>query len=171
MGFCLLLSACNDGDIIDVELDFNKTLSRCELSTTEYFLYDTKKNPSESLSLIFQKNSTTDLIFNPPENNYESTLVINGTSTKFNYRTYDGNPDQVICSLLPDAETQILKDYAVNSGTVTTTTTYEDEVDPETNKKTRTYTIKFYIHNVNLEIISLTEIDFGTYSYTITTEN
>lgn len=129
MSLCLLVSACDDGDVIDVELDFDKTLSLCDLSPGNYFLYDVKKNPSESLSLIFPKNSTTDLIFNPPENNYQTTLTLNGSSTKFNYRTYDGDPNNLICSLLPDATTRILKDHAVNAGTVTILTTYIDDDD------------------------------------------
>ena len=292
---CLLVSTCDDGDVIEVELDFDKVLSVCDLSSANYFLYDTKKDPSESLSLIFPKNSTTDLIFNPPTNNYETVLVINGTNTKFNYRTYDGNPENLLCNLLPDAATNILKDYEATSGIVTIITTYvEDDDDgipadvedanldgdnnPATNptdtdgdgipdyldadddndnvltkdekhnytqadglskaqdtdgdgipdykdndddgdgvltrnedenmngnpmddrdessptptvpryldkeakdvynyptinknKYKRTYTIKFYIKNVNLDVISLTEINFGTYTYSIIIES
>lgn len=290
-----MVSACDDGDVINVELDFDKTLSICELSPKTYFLYDTKKNPSESLSLMFPKNSKTDSIFNPPKNNYKTTLNIDGTSVKFNYRTYDGDPENLICNLLPDASTNILKDYAATSGTVTIITTFVDDDDdgipahiedanldgdndPSTNptdsdgdgipdyldadddndnvltkdekhnyteadglskaqdtdgdgipdyldndddgdgvltrfedenldgnpmndrdessptpnipryldkeaKDTfehekvykniykRTYTIKFYINNVNLDVISLTEIDLGTYTYSIMIES
>ena len=293
--FCLLVSACDDGDVIDVKLDFDRTLSICDLSPKSYFLYDTKKNPSESLSLIFPKNPTTELIFNPTENNYKSSFSINGTNTTFNYRTYDGDAENLICNLLPDASTNILKDHAATSGIVTTITTFVDDDgdgipshiedenldgdnDPATNptdrdgdgipdyldadddndnvltkdekhnyteadglskaqdtdgdgipdyldndddgdgvltrhedqnldgnpkndfdkssptptvpryldkeakdtfdyqklnknKYKRTYTIKFYINNVNLDIISLTEIDFGTYTYSIMIES
>ena len=129
LSLCLLVTACNDGDIIDVELDFDKTLSICELNPGNFFLYDTKKDPSESLSLIFPRNTTTELIFNPTENNYKATFAINGTSSKFNYRTYDGNPEDLLCNLLPDAATIILKDYAATSGTVTTITTFVDDDD------------------------------------------
>ncbi|WP_133758283.1 hypothetical protein [Gelidibacter sediminis] len=127
LGLCLVLSACDDGDIIEVELDFDKQLSICELNPEVFFLYDTKTDPSESLSLIFPNNSTTRQIFNPETNNYTSTFEINGTSTKFNYRTYDGKPENLICNLLPDASTNILKDYAASSGTVTTLTTFVDD--------------------------------------------
>lgn len=291
----LMVSACDDGDVIEVELDFDKELSICDLSAGNYFLYDTKKDPSESLSLIFPKNSTTDLIFNPPNNNHETILTINGSNTLFNYRTYDGNAENLICNLLPDATTNILRDYAASSGTVIVISSYveddddgipahvEDENldgdnDPSTNptdrdgdgipdyldadddndnvltknekhnysladglskaqdtdgdgipdyldndddgdgvltrhedenkngnpmddrdkssptptvpryldkeakdtfayenlnknKYKRTYTIKFYIKNVNLDIISLTEIDFGTYTYSVIIES
>ncbi len=293
--FCLLVSACDDGDVIDVKLDFDKELSICDLSAGNYFLYDTKKDPSESLSLIFPKNSRTDSIFNPPTNNYKTTLTINGTTTLFNYRTYDGSPENLLCNLLPDANTNILNDYAASSGTVTIITSYvEDDDDgipadvedanldgdnnPATNptdsdgdgipdyldadddndnvltkdekhnytkadglskaqdtdgdgipdyldndddgdgvltryenpslngnpkddrdsssptpgvpryldkeakdsydyqkfnknKYKRTYTVKFYINNVNLDVISFTEIEFGTYTYSIIIES
>lgn len=295
LSLCLLVSACDDGDIIDVELDFDRELSICDLSPETYFLYDTKKDPSESLSLIFPKNSTTELIFNPKENNYKTTLTLNGTNTKFNYRIYDGNPENLICNLLPDATTNILKDYAATSGTVTIISSFMDDDDdgipahiedanldgddnPATNptdsdgdgipdyldadddndnvltknekhnytkenglsnaqdtdgdgipdyldndddgdgvptrlededlngnpmndydessptptvaryldkiakdsfgdpgvtknKFKRTFTIKFYVNNVNLDVISLTQIDFGTYTYSIIMES
>lgn len=295
LSLCLLVSACDDGDVIDVELDFDRVLSKCELSSESYFLFDTKTDPSESLSLIFPKNTTTDLIFNPTVNNYKTTLTIDGTKTMFNYRTYDGDPKNLICALLPDATTNILQDYAATSGSVTIITTYVDDDDdgipadvedanldgdnnPATNptdsdgdgipdyldadddndnvltkdekhnynktdglskaqdtdgdgipdyldndddgdgvltrhedenmngnpmddrdessptptvpryldkeakdpflyetfnknKYKRTFTIKFYISNVNLDVISLTQIDFGTYTYSIIMES
>lgn len=291
----LLVTTCDDGDVMDVKLDFDRALSMCDLSQGNYFLYDIKKNPAESLSLIFPKNSRTDSIFNPPKNNYKTTLTIDGTATKFNYRTYDGSPENLICSLLPDATVNIIKDYVANSGTVTIITSYVDDDDdgipanvedanldgdddPSTNPTDtdgdgipdyldadddndnvltkdekhnyskidglskaqdtdgdgipdyldndddgdgvltrfedenlngnpmddrdkssptptvpryldkeakdsfdyqqlnknvykRTYTIKFYIENVNLEVISLTEVDFGTYTYTVNIES
>lgn len=169
LSLCFLITACNDGNIIEVELDFDKTLSLCDLSPGDYFLYDTKKNPSESLSLIFPKNSATDLIFNPTENNYKTTFPINGTNSKFNYRTYDGNPEDLLCNLLPDPATHLTNDYAATSGTVTTTSTFVDDEGDGTHFN-RTVMIKFYIQNVNLEIISLTEIYFGTYTQTLRME-
>lgn len=289
-----MVTACNDGDVIDVELDFDRTLSICDLSPGNYFLYDTKNDPSESLSLIFPRNTATELIFNPKENNYRATFPINGTNSKFNYRTYDGNPEDLLCNLLPDPITKIINDYAATSGTVTTITTFVDDDDdgipahiedanldgdndpstnptdsdgdgipdyldqdddndnvltknekhnyteadglskaqdtdgdgipdyldddddgdgvltrledengdgnpmndrdetsqtpsvprylnkdaidkyddPQINKNVykRTITVKFYINNVNLDVISLTEIDFGTYTYSIMIE-
>lgn len=127
LSLSLLLAACDDGDIINVELDFDQKLAMCGLDESVYFLYDTKTDPSESLSLIFPNNSTTRLIFNPETNNYASTFEINGSSTKFNYRTYDGDPKNLICNLLPDANTNILMDYAATSGVVTTLTTFIDD--------------------------------------------
>lgn len=127
LSLCVLFTACDDGDIIEVELAFGKQLSICELDPEVYFLYDTKTDPSESLSLIFPKNSTTKLIFNPETNNYTTTFEINGSNSKFNYRTYDGDPKNLICNLLPDASTNIINDYAATSGTVTTLTSFVDD--------------------------------------------
>jgi hypothetical protein len=124
---CLLVTACDDGDILEVELVFDKELRSCDLDPRSYFIYDIKTNPSESLSLIFPKNPTTALIFNPEGNNVISTFQINGSSSKFNYRTYNGDPKNVICNLLPDASTNIINDYAATSGTVTTITTFVDD--------------------------------------------
>lgn len=129
LSLLVLTTACDDGDVLEVELDFNKQLFICDLNPAVYFLYDTKTDPSESLSLIFPNNPTTDLIFYPVENNFATTFAINGGATKFNYRTYDGDPTNLICNLLPDANTNIINDYAATSGTVTTLTTFIDDDD------------------------------------------
>jgi hypothetical protein len=124
---CVLITACNDGDILEVELDFKKDLELCGLDPKVYFLFDINTNPPESLSLIFPKNTNTALIFNPEVNNFKSTFSIDGVNAKFNYRTYDGSPENLICNLLPDANTNITNDYAATSGTVTTVTTFVDD--------------------------------------------
>lgn len=124
---CVLVTSCSDGDILEVELAFDKNLTLCNLDPEVYFLFETKTNPSESLSLIFDKNPTTALIFNPEANNFTSTFEINGSGTNFNYRTYNGDPENLICNLLPDPNTTIINDYAATSGTVTTITTFVDD--------------------------------------------
>ena len=55
----LTLFSCDDGDIIDVELDFNDTFSSCE--ETDAVLYKTKNEPSESLSIIISDFSINDV--------------------------------------------------------------------------------------------------------------
>jgi hypothetical protein len=120
-------TACNDGDVIDVELEFDETLTLCNLSTTEYLIYKTKSDPFESLSLVFPNNDTNDLIFNPVVTPYEEELTINNTSVKFNYRTYNGDPDNLFCQLIPDPNTTITNDYYPTSGTVETLTTFYDD--------------------------------------------
>ncbi len=125
--FGLLVTNCDDGDVLEVGLDFDKNLAFCDQSTTNYLVYDIKQNPFESLSLLFPRNATTALIFAPLENNFATQFNINGSSVKFNYRTYDGNPENLLCTLVPDPNTRILKDYESTSGIVSTLTLFEDD--------------------------------------------
>ena len=127
LSLLFVISACNDGDIIDVELEFDEELTLCNLSTTEFLLFKTKEDPFESLSLVFPRNATNNLIFNPTESPYEEELTINNSSVVFNYRTYDGDPENVFCQLIPDPNTNITNDYFPTSGTVETLTTFYDD--------------------------------------------
>ena len=123
----LILFSCNDGDVLEVELEFDQTLEFCDQSSTSYLVYDINQNPFESLSLIFPRNTTTELIFAPTENNYVDEFNINGSSVRFNYRTYDGNPENLLCALVPDPSTNIVNNYESPSGLVTTLTTFKDD--------------------------------------------
>jgi hypothetical protein len=123
----IFLTSCSDGDVLEVALDFDQELDLCDQSTTTYLVYDIKQNPYESLSLTFPINTTNALIFNPTENPYTSTFNINGSTVRFIYRTYDGNPQNLLCQLVPDPNTNILKNYESPSGLVTTETTYDDD--------------------------------------------
>lgn len=123
----LLILGCDDGDVFEATLDFDKDLTFCNQSSTTYLIYDIRQNPFESLSLQFPRNSTTDLIFNPPENDYSYEFQINGTSTTFRYRIYDGNPANLLCTLVPAATPSIINDYSATAGTVNTLTTYIDD--------------------------------------------
>ncbi|WNH09970.1 hypothetical protein [Thalassobellus suaedae] len=113
---------CDDGDIITVEFDFDKTLELCRegnidkfVNGDNYVLYDTHKDPYESLILLFPFANNSD-IFNPTVANTEKTLVVNGSSIVFNYRTYDGDPSDLICQDIPGSETNITNDYNAASG-------------------------------------------------------
>jgi len=125
--FGFLFYACDDGDIMDANLDFDGNLQFCDQSTTDYLLYNIRLNPFESLSLQFPISSATSQIFTTSENGYVSSFAINGSSVLFNYRTYDGNPQNLLCALLPDPNTSIIKDYSATSGMVYTITTFEDD--------------------------------------------
>ncbi len=125
--FFTLITACNDGDIMDVELDFDEELTLCELSTTEYLVYKIKSDPYESLSLIFPRNATTNAMFSPATTPHATEFNINNSSVKFNYRTYDGNPANLLCQLVPDPNTNITNDYFATSGIVQVITTFYDD--------------------------------------------
>lgn len=114
---CFLLTNCNDGDIITFELDFEDgTVELCDNLSENYLLYNIKTDPNESLTLLFPISIANDKIFAPEESGDEKTLIINGSSIRLNYRTYNGNPELVICEEVPDAGVDITNDYEAVSG-------------------------------------------------------
>lgn len=128
--FCLIivLSSCDDGDVLSVNLDFDKELSRCgDENSDNYVIYDTKTDPFESLTLLFPSNSTNDNIFNPSTTPFEGSFVINGSSVRFNYRKYDGDPSGLICEEIPSSTVSITEDYEASTGTVNYLTTFVDD--------------------------------------------
>ena len=128
LSLCFLLHSCNDGDIITVELDFDQILERCgDVNSENYVIYDTKDDPYESLTLLFSGSSTNDLIFNPQTSPHEGSFTINGSSTLFNYRTYDGDPSELICAEIPSSTVNIIEDYKATSGTVNYTSKFIDD--------------------------------------------
>lgn len=113
---CIALCGCNDGDVIDVALEFDQTLSLCgDEDSDNYVLYDFKGLPFESLTLLFPVSGNVS-IFNPTENGAQKTLTLNTTTQRFNYRTYTGNPEALICQDIPGSEVAILNDYIAAAG-------------------------------------------------------
>ena len=120
--------SCNDGDVISVELDFDKTLTLCgDETTSNYILYDTKTTPFESLTLLFTNNYQSEAIFNSQDSGSIVTIPINGSSVKFNYRTYTADPDLYICQDIPDASVSVNDNYEASSGNAIFTTTFIDD--------------------------------------------
>ena len=125
---CFVFVSCNDGDVISVELDFDKTLTLCgDETSSNYILYDTKTTPFESLTLLFPNNVQADAIFNTGISGKTETLLINGNSVRFNYRTYSADPNTYICQDIPDASVSVTNNYEASSGNVIFTTTFEDD--------------------------------------------
>lgn len=133
----LLLHSCNDGDIIIVELEFDEILELCGDENIEefedyenlnnYVIYDINTDPYESLILLFPTGTTNNLIFNPTTTPHEGSFSVNGTSVRFNYRTYDGDPSGLICADIPDSNVNIIDDYEAMSGTVNYTSLFVDD--------------------------------------------
>ncbi|WP_411766860.1 hypothetical protein [Winogradskyella sp. A3E31] len=122
----LLLATCDDGDIITVELEFDKELSLCDNNTENYLVYDTRTDPNESLSLLFPR-SGNETIFNPEVSPAVRELTINETSTLFNYRSYNIEP--TFCESIPDPDLIILEDNMANGGLVIVTSVFIDSDD------------------------------------------
>ena len=125
---CFVFVSCNDGDVISVELDFDKTLTLCgDETSSNYILYDTKTTPFESLTLLFPNNVQADSIFNTGISGKTETLLINGNSVRFNYRTYSADSNNYICQDIPDASVSVTNNYEASSGNAIFTTTFEDD--------------------------------------------
>ena len=128
MIFSLGLHSCDDGDIITLNLDFDGMLERCgDTNADNYVIYDTRQDPFESLSLLFPAGGANDQIFDPPSSPFEGSLTINGSSIRFNYRTYDGDPSGLLCEEIPASNVNIIDDYEATAGTVNYTTTFVDD--------------------------------------------
>ena len=91
------LNSCDDGDIIDFELDFEDTFLVCEGESSLVF-YKTKNDPSESISIKINNLELED-IFEVDENlQYEGIFNIS-SSAPLNYRTYSNTtlPNDIWC--------------------------------------------------------------------------
>jgi hypothetical protein len=127
--FCILSAmlflACDDGDIITVELDFDGELARCDNNTEDLMMYDVLSEPDEALILIFPRSEENELMFiTEIPRDTPRILTINDNTVRFIYRTYNQAP--VFCEIL-DQNTGILtSDNSAPSGTVEVFTTVED---------------------------------------------
>jgi hypothetical protein len=155
----LLTTSCDDGEVIDINLEFDEELELCA-NGLNYVVYDIKTDPYESITILFPVNDSNNLIFNPVDNPHSGTLTINGSSIKFNYRTYDGDPiGELICEEIPSSTVNITKDYPAEGGTIEYHTTYED-IDNR-----RYITVAFTVKGLDLEILNSTEEFLGTYQW------
>lgn len=123
--FCLIfLVTCDDGDILTIEFDFDKELQRCDNDIDSYLLYDTRTDPNESLTLLIPRTDQTEAFFTTPEVN---SLTIDESTVRFNYRTYNVDPDGSLCDVIGNPDLVVKEDYEADSGTVQVTVTVEDD--------------------------------------------
>ena len=95
----MLITACDDGDVLQVQLDFDKELSLCQIQTADdgsnitssFLFYDTRTDPFESLTLLIPRTTTTEAMFNPEESGATQNVAIDGNSKQFHYRSYNGD--------------------------------------------------------------------------------
>lgn len=125
----LLFTACDDGDILTIELDFEGELERCDNNEEYYTIYDTREDPNEALILIIERDDTNELLFTQPtEEDTPIELLIDESSTRFIYRTYNrAIEDEELCDVIPASDLIAIDDYEANSGTVQVTVTVEDD--------------------------------------------
>lgn len=125
----LLLTACDDGDIFTVDLVFDKDLDMCTNNTQSFLIYDTREDPSESLSLIIPRSTNAEYPFTEPTAVDEPiSFTINGSSIRFLYRTYNRTlTSSELCDPIPPSDLTITNDYEAPSGTAFATVTVEDD--------------------------------------------
>ena len=127
---CLLcLTACDDGDILTVDLDFDKELERCDNDLNSFLIYDTREDPNESLSLIIPRTEISELLFTlPTPEGTPLEFPINGVDVRFLYRTYNRTiVNDELCDLVQPGDLTIVEDYEATTGTVEVTSTIEDD--------------------------------------------
>ncbi|WP_418603410.1 hypothetical protein [Hwangdonia sp.] len=119
--------SCSDGDIIDVELDFENDFYAKTCGTSDLVFYKTKSDPSESLSVVI-KSLTLDKILSFTG---ADTLITKSTNA-FNYRTYSNEKiigNDLFCNDIPPSDIIITKDYASTCDAEITATLTEDDND------------------------------------------
>lgn len=131
----LLTTACDDGDVIDIRLDFDKELSLCEIQTanqgsgitSSFLFYDTREDPFESLTLLIPRTTATEAMFNPAASGDTQTITIDGTNVQFHYRAYNGDPNALICAVIPPAGVAVTNSYSSSSGSAQFISTFQDD--------------------------------------------
>ncbi len=116
---CFISFSCDDGDIIDYELNFDDSYTACENSYL--VLYKTKENPSESLSVVVSDFTLNDILtVDETTNTFEGKFNLSSTNV-FNYITYSNAslPSNLFCSDIPSSEINITNNYKSISGTGT----------------------------------------------------
>ena len=101
---------CDDGDVLDVEFDFDETFKVC--GTDDLVFYKTKKDPSESLSILITGLKLEELLkVDAITGVYEKVFNLSNTNT-FNYITYTNAtlPNNLFCNDIPLSELKITKE-------------------------------------------------------------
>ncbi|MFD2727695.1 hypothetical protein [Hyunsoonleella rubra] len=123
----LLPMSCDDGDVFEVELDFENEYDAC--GESDLVLYKTKEDPTETLSVLIT-NYTIAKAFDEDAND---TIEKTGA---FFYRTY-GRPDlpsDLFCTNIPPANLNIATNETSSCGVTFIRTLVEDDddgIDPE----------------------------------------
>jgi len=119
---CIIITSCDDGDIITTNLDFpDGNLEFCG-APGGYLFFKTNDAGSESISLLL---NNSEQLFTTSD-----TLIVNlNNNNTVVYRIFDGTVDSdYFCSEIPPTEPQVSTEYIATSGTaeVRTITTLAD---------------------------------------------
>lgn len=127
--FLVFLVACDDGDILTIDLDFDQELDRCTNDNESYLIFDLRDDPNESLSLIIPRSTEIESLFiNATEIGSPMELTINEDTVRFIYRSYNRPVgDDELCEVIQPSSLSIIENYEAGSGKVFITTTFEDD--------------------------------------------
>lgn len=128
------LTACNDGDVLEIDLEFDNTFQTCG----EIVFFKIKSDPPESLSIFIDDltiEEITENVFRTTDSVYKDLVTdtlsirLDGFTNKINYRSYSAIPANPFCNDVPSSELNITSD-AAGTGDMTLTTTFvEDDND------------------------------------------
>ena len=135
---CLLVSlSCDDGDIINVEFDFDDTFKACGESNVLFF--KTKEDPTETLSVSINGFTIDDLFFvEAPTTKADSLKSLSGVKIfeetgTFTYRTYNRSnlpaDADLFCNNVPPANLNITIDESSSCDITITRSFTEDDND------------------------------------------
>ncbi len=177
VAFCclsVLLTACDDGDMVFESLNFDEVaVQKCaddelyfKIKSGELLLVDfTRPISSTQKGSWLEPNAELDRRISPPEN----------AAIKIYYRTYDAAiNNNVICSVVPPANPKVTSEYtSVPGGGIFYTRTMTPAVNQGIVNVSYAYTIEF--ENITLtdgtSEIKYTNFPFGTYVYETTRMN
>lgn len=124
----LLLTACDDGDIITVDLEFDKELEYCNSSVDSFLIFDLREDPNESLSVIIPRSTNQEFPFTEATPTDTPELFVIGGSNRFIYRTYNrAVATGELCDVVPPGSLNIVEDYEADQGNIAVTVTIEDD--------------------------------------------
>lgn len=159
----LLLTACDDGDLVLESFNFsNAAIQKCSDKTVLF-----KTNGEELLLLDIPASNFPNEV-TPPDQ--PRIVPISGTN-KVLYRKYSGDvSSNSICSVIPPASPSVASEWtATSGGTIQIITTEKTTIDPVTNEPV----LSGYNHQIkflNIQFVSTDntfvyeEYLFGTYT-------
>ena len=151
----LLFSSCGDGDEFTVDIDFDQELEVCIVNGS-FVIFDTRESPFESLTLVIPINEVNErILFNPIDSDVDGSFSLS-TDNQLNFRSYNGDPLEIICQPIPSSSVIITDDIQASSGIINYSSTSIEE------NSIRTITIDFSISNLDIEILRATEFTLGT---------
>ncbi|TPV32487.1 hypothetical protein FJ651_13075 [Paucihalobacter ruber] len=130
--FLITLTACNDGDLIDLSFDFEDefTINECG----QLIFYKINDAQNESLALSLSGISLESLFaFDEVLNQVQDTIIIerniNGTTNRLNYRVYNGTVtgNDLFCNPIPPANVSVRSEEDTPTGTVIITIIARDD--------------------------------------------